>query len=202
MTQPFWPHCHDPISIKSDHNNTIWKHIKRPLNPLLSTWKYVSYYHRNHVEYSVTIHILSRHYSDSGAFHLPLPPLGHPTISERVHRHIVCLWDDFWKQQWTPTGHGPPFGAISILIMFLKCFSFWSYPVAIESACSSTIAYLQPWSVVYLYPYLISIPPRTLSHSLPFLNSSKSLYINTRLLHVYFSSSIIICLLILPSFSL
>ena len=81
--------------------------------------------------------------------------------------------------------------------MFLKCFSSQLYPVAIENDCSSTAAYLHFWSVVYMYPYLISIPPRTLSHSLSLLNPSESFYINTRLSHVYFPSSIIIHLLVL-----
>jgi len=128
-------------------NRTHWEYnnwgsvmIQFISNPLQSDQNYTI---QKHVEYSITIHILSRHYSDSWASHYPLSPFGHPLICERVCRYIAVLWNNFWMKQWTLTGCGPPFGVISVLIMFLKCFSSQSYPVAIENTCSSTAAYLQ-----------------------------------------------------------
>jgi len=79
-------------------------------------------------------------------FITPLHPLGHSLNGKRV-----CGMT-FGESNGHLRATDPPFGAISILIMFLKCFSSHSYPVAIENACSSVAAYSQPWSVVTCTP--------------------------------------------------
>jgi len=117
--------------LQSNQNDTIQRHILHHPNPLHSTQTYAMYYQRNHVEYSITIHILSRHYSDSQAPHYPALTFGCPLIGERVHRHIAVLWKNVWMKQQASTGCGPPFGVISILIMFLKCFSSVSIEVVV-----------------------------------------------------------------------
>ena len=92
--------------LQSDQNDTLQEHIYPHLNPLHLTRKDATYYQRNHVEYSITIHILLRHYLDSQAPHYPTPAFGHPLIGKRVHRHIAVLWNNIWMKQQASTGHG------------------------------------------------------------------------------------------------
>jgi len=66
--------CHDLIYIKSTPIQSKQDPLGAHLSPsefISSHLKWSTYYQRNHVEYSITIHILLRHYLDSREPHYP-----------------------------------------------------------------------------------------------------------------------------------
>ena len=106
--------------------------------------------------------------------------------SQTHSRVVEWLLDETTDIPWPRT----LLGAILIISMFLKCFSSWFTLLTLKMIVVLLLHIHSPWSVVYMYPSLISTPHRLF----PIHSSFQTVPYKYQTITCILFSSIIICL--------